>query len=607
MGRLLIVVCVFLLASPAAFAIQQQRDQPVAPVTGKIGSAVIAGRVTESADTNTPVRRAVVTLTSLEGIETHSVVADADGRFTFKGLPAGRYSLTARKGGHLTSSYGARRPGRIGTTLVVAEGQQLGDLDVVLPRGGVIAGIVRLADGEPLSNTQVIAIPVADLTLGGRVSGVARFETDDRGEYRIYGLTAGEYVVGAFPPVGRAAQRRAAAEYDAAASMLTAQQGRPGVPEAGAAPPAAPTFGYAPTYFPSSAVAARATRLRVGPGQVRDGVDVTVDLVPMSRVSGTVLGVDGQPTRGAQMQLEAIGPPLPISTWFGGSCGRIDESGRFECSSVAPGTYKLNARGGGVTFGPGGSTTIRSDDQTQWAVADVTVFGSDIEGIVLQLQEGLTFSGSLQAVGQAEAPATWKGARVLVQPVRNRTSMVVNGVSTGGLSSRSAVVNDDGTFEVSGIQPALYDVTVTLPAALSKVWKLSRVALGDRDLRDAPITFEQGSIANVSLIVSDQQSALEGTLSSAAGVPAPDYYIVAFPADRTLWHAQSPRVQVTRPQGDGRYRLEGLPAGAYRLAALTDVESDEWRSREFLESIYESSIAIAIEAAGTARQDIRIR
>lgn len=98
MGRLSIAACVFFLASPVAFAIQQQRDQPVAPVTGKIGSAAIAGRVTESADTNTPVRRAVVTLTSLEGIDTHSVVADADGRFTFKGLPGGRYSLTARKG-----------------------------------------------------------------------------------------------------------------------------------------------------------------------------------------------------------------------------------------------------------------------------------------------------------------------------------------------------------------------------------------------------------------------------------------------------------------------------------------------------------------------------
>jgi hypothetical protein len=365
--------------------------------------------------------------------------------------------------------------------------------------------------------------------------------------------------------------------------------------------------GYTPTYFPGTTVAAQATRLRIGPGGVRENVDIPVDLVRMSRITGTVLGIGGRPTQGVQIQIEAVGPPLPISAAISARAGRPDESGRFEITNVAPGTYKITARGGGVTFGPGGGMTVRSDQQTEWAAADVTMFGSDVEGVALQLQPGLSFSGSLATRGQAEPPATWKGARVTVQPARTGTSAVLNGVSLGGISSRAAAVNDDGTFEVVGIQPATYEVVVTLPPAIGKVWHLQSILDGDRDLRDAPLTFGQGTIQGARVVLSDAQSRLTGLLSSASGAAATDYYIVIFPADRALWHPQSPRVRVVRPLGDGTFSAVGLPAGAYRLAALTDVEDNEWRSSTFLESLLEASIAVTINDGAVTKQEIRIR
>lgn len=80
-----------------------------------------------------------------------------------------------------------------------------------------------------------------------------------------------------------------------------------------------------------------------------------------------------------------------------------------------------------------------------------------------------------------------------------------------------------------------------------------------------------------------------------------------FPADRTLWHPLSPRVRVTRPEADGGFTARDLPAGAYRVAALTDVEDNEWRTSAFLESLYDASIALTVTDGQTTRQDIRIR
>lgn len=574
----------------------QQRDRLVTPVASEVGTATVDGRVTESLTSETAVRRAVVTLASDTGV-TYSAVADDAGRFVLAGVAAGRYTLVARKGGYLATSYGAKRPGRTGTTIILGEGQRISDLRLALPRGGVITGAVRLPNGEPLPNTLVVVIPASDVAAGGRLGGT-RFTTDDRGVYRIYGLSPGDYVVGVMPMVGREVQQRSAAEYEDEVRRLTAQQGRPGTVRVEDPSPSVPTVGYAPTYFPGTTIAAQATPIRLEAGAVREGVDVPVDLVRMSRITGVVRGLDGRPLRAVQVSAEAIGPPLPLTAALSPRVSSLDDEGRFVISNVAPGTYRVTARSGGVTLSPGGGVTIRSADQTNWAVADVLALGDDVEGVVLQLQPGLTFSGAMTTVGDAGAPTTWKGASISIRPTR---------AGTAGAEQRTAAVADDGSFEVVGIQPDTYEVSVTLPSAISKTWSLRSVLAGDRDVRDAPLTFGAGSVRGVSVVLTDAGTTLTGTLSSASGQAATDYYIVIFPADRAMWHAHSPRIRATRPDGAGQFTVRDLPDGTYRIAALTDVEDNEWRQIPFLESLYEVSLTATVTAGQTTRQDLRIR
>ena len=98
----------------------QQRDTPLTPATG---TAAIIGQVLSDETTPHPIRRAVVTVTG-DLPAARSAITDDEGRFTFKNLPAGRFTINATKTAYLPASYGALRPGRLGTPLQIAQGQQ---------------------------------------------------------------------------------------------------------------------------------------------------------------------------------------------------------------------------------------------------------------------------------------------------------------------------------------------------------------------------------------------------------------------------------------------------------------------------------------------------
>jgi hypothetical protein len=592
----------------------QQRDPTAKPVDKRVGTAVVAGRVMSSDTGDTPVRRAIVTLISTERVESVSTVTDNEGRFAFTELSDGRYTLNARKAAHLSVNYGAKRTGRPGTTLILTAGQRLTDLRLVLQAGAVITGVVRFPNGDPVTNTQVVAIPVAQSAAGGRYVEQTTFRTDDRGEYRIYGLVPDTYLVAVTPSIGRTEiHQRAAAEYDELFRTLTQRPPQPQTPGATPTPvpppPPVPLVGFAPTFYPGTPIATNAAPVTVRAGEVREGIDIPVAMVRVGTISGVVRGLDGQPTQNVQLSVAPGGPPLPLSASVNVRTSRPDKDGRFTLTNVAPGTYRITARAGGVTYSADGSSvTIRGDQQTQWAVADVQVQGEDVDGVVLQMQSGLTLTGRMVADGNAPQPETWKGASVRIQEPRvGPAGVVLNGIPTSPAAQRSTNALDDGTFEITGVQPATYEIEVTLPPALRSVWSVKSIMAGGREVRDSPLMFDQGSLTGVTVTLTDQPTQLAGTLSSASGQAATDYYVVLFPEDRALWHERSPRLRVMRPAADGSFRTRDLLPGKYRIAALTDVEEGEWRTAAFLDSVFDASIALTVTDGQTTRQDIRIR
>ena len=160
----------FVLMLPMVMAAQQRErtSQPPppsqAPETKPEDRCVIEGQVF-SAATGEPVkkanlilRRADVSPSSGNIPTSYSTVTDAGGSFAMKDVDPGQYRLSVTRTGFVTGEYGARGPQRPGTTLTLAAGQHLQDVNFRLTPHAVIVGRVVDEDGEPVAGAQVQAM-----------------------------------------------------------------------------------------------------------------------------------------------------------------------------------------------------------------------------------------------------------------------------------------------------------------------------------------------------------------------------------------------------------------------------------------------------------------
>ena len=631
--RAQVAVLTLALATPALLA--QQRDARTSPVgTGEISGVVM------SADAQPqPVRRAVVSVTGGDLPSARSVVTDDTGRFTFSRLPAGTFTVSAAKAAYLRAEYGQTKPGRGGSKIALGQGEKR-TVTLTLFRGAVIAGTLRDAAGLPVSGLTVMAMSTATIaTMDGRpaTSGVPPPDpatTDDRGVYRLYGIMLGEYVIVSTPAPAGAGEigARSAAETDALLAALTQRQNRPAPAGVTAPPlqplPSSPSIGFAPIYFPGTPLYAEAGRIRVSAGEERDGVSFVVTHVPVATVEGIVSGDVPNLT---SVQL-AIIPSAPRQSGFlttGGITSQPpDVQGEFKYGNLPPDRYRIVARArrgssdpgvpppGAVVRGggrggfapptPPGSTT----GELLYAIADVDVRGQDVKGVSLQLRPGGTISGKLVFdSGGTALPDDFTGFGVGLAIVGG--SYISSSGSTrvgNALSSTPPVgIEDDGTFAVTGIGPGLFYVNCTIPTKLTSIWKLRSAIVDGRDLLDTRVEGPVVQLTGVTLTLSDKRNELSGTLLSGSGQPVPEYYVVAFSADRANWWPGSRRNMSTRPSTDGRFVFADLPAGEYLVAALTDLDPTEWQHASFLEQIAPAAIKLTLAEGEKKAQDLKIR
>ena len=160
----------------------QQPARDNAPVAA--GTASISGTVFVSGETKQPARRVRVTLTNVARTSPgQTTTTDDGGAFAFRGLAAGRFELQAFKNGYLRASYGASRPDRAGTPVVVKDGEAVANLAMTIARGGVITGVVRDLRGRPVPGVNVRVLRLG-LQRGDRRAHARRAEHEQRRRHR---------------------------------------------------------------------------------------------------------------------------------------------------------------------------------------------------------------------------------------------------------------------------------------------------------------------------------------------------------------------------------------------------------------------------------------
>lgn len=166
---------------------------------------VVSGRVVNVV-TADPVKRVRVTLRAIntDPQSTYNLLTDGEGRFSFTSIPLGKYEVQAVKKGFLPPDTAISQSRSADITLeLTANASPL--LIIRLIPMSVIVGHVFDIEGEPVVDAAVEATPAGS---SGQAAKGARASTNDLGEYRLYGLTPGEYYVSAIPNSARASMPR---------------------------------------------------------------------------------------------------------------------------------------------------------------------------------------------------------------------------------------------------------------------------------------------------------------------------------------------------------------------------------------------------------------
>ena len=455
-------------------------------------------------------------MVQLSGPQQHrSALTDVEGRYAFSDLPAGAYTVTANGGqhraGYLSMGYGAVRPdGSFANAssrprqITLDAGQRRDDIDIRLQRAAAITGQVFDASGEPVSRISVRAMR---MLRGQRPSNTGMAMTDDLGQYRIFGLAPGEYVVSADSRNGELPRELA---------------GEP--------------IGFGPTYAPATGTLAQAARLRLGMGS-QASIDLQLIETRLFSIIGTVSTSTGDPPRNSSVMVVRADSDMdgPV---YGAA---VSPSGTFTVSSLPPGSYDLHVRHHSEPNNPATQehTTARVD------------VAADVSGVALLTSPGAMVTGEILF---DDGIVEGRKASLSVQLAERRM-----------FGPSPTIEVKDSSFTLNGV---FSPVVIRGGVSGAGEWALRAVLLDGRDITDVPTLFSARDSGRLQIVFTSRAPVLEGTLVDTSGLEPEDCLILVFNEDPATWTQHSTAIRLVRVGSKRRFVLRGLREGRYRVAAI---------------------------------------
>lgn len=504
------------------------------PTTPPSGSGMLLGRVVGS--DRQPLRGALVTI---GGSPPREVITDDNGRFAFDGLAAGRYNLNATKPAFVVPASAI--------PIDIAAGQRVDYGDLLLERGGVIAGRVLDQRGREVTGADVTLYRLQwdrGRALLGQATR-ARDQTDDLGQYRLFGIPPGEYLLGAVMP-------------------------------------SADQAGEVATYYPSASSPSDAETISIRSGDELSEVLLTVNAGRAGAISGKVRRSDGVPVAAARVSLS------PFESQVGGVRPDlrtvVRPDGSFTFRGLPPGEYIVSVDGGGQ---PGGAS------MPLFAHHHVRLDGANVQ-VALELRAGGTLSGRFSFEGGTPSDVRPPSAQSLA-------SGLLPLHVPAPFSATRPEIRPDWTFEIHGLFGRKRFVPPT-PAG----WFVKAILRDNTAVTDTDFDFDAVASQHVEVVLTQRVSRL--TVVPALGdPPTSDATVVIFPEDDSRITPLSRYVQVRRfprTTTSRAWTFTNVPPGRYLAVAFEGPAIDDGTNPALLRRL--RAVATPVDVREGAESTIQL-
>jgi len=523
---------------------------------------VIEGSVV-NAMTGEPLRKATVTVRRTETSQAtaglprvYTTTTDSAGRYAVSDIAPGRYRISASRNGFVETDYGERDPQLAGTVLTLGPRQRISDIVIRLIPHGVISGRVVDEDGEPMASVHVQAMRYRYSQGRKQLSTYGTANSNDLGEYRIFGLPPGRYYISATVtrfPLGD----RFGPGPPPGTEQASAQQ-------------------YVTIYYPGTPDLSTAAPVEVGAGGEIRGLDLAMTKYRTVTVKGRVTDATGS---NRQRLMVYLTPKEGGSFAAMRRAPAVDANGDFEIRGVTPGSYFLVA-------------TIADRERPVAAKAPLQVGSSGVENASIQINPPMELAGRIRVDGGG--PTNLSGVQVTLQ--RRDT--------VGGMfgPNPSARVQADGSFRIANVTPDLYTFVFS---GLPEGCYVKSIRSNDADVLAGGLDLMSGTLGAIDVVLSPNAGTVSGVVQNDQQQPAPGVTVVLVPEEKERREqAQYYRTAVT--DANGRFTMRGVSPGKYSAYSWEYVEYGAYFDPEFMRAFANRGETVTIREGGQEELKLRL-
>jgi len=602
------------------------------------GTAALEGMVVRSGTTE-PVPHAHLILNTPGSGTPLTVTTDDSGQFAFQNITPGRYQLVATRNGYMHIAYGQRGPTDAGTLIALAPKQALKDIVLSMTPTAAISGKIRNQLGEPVANVAVQALKYGYDAGRQELILIQTARTNDLGEYRLYYLDPGQYVVCAIPPTGPKTVSSGSGQFSAITQPLPGDlfPGSGGLSTfgqttlvsnaaylAGRGYVSSADTGqtYVPVFFPGVKDPASAAAIKLEPGMTLGSTNFTVTLVRAARVRGKVTDPSGTSLRdiGLVLSSQGIGiPGIPKDNY-----APVSDDGTFDFRGIAPGSYDLVASAGMLPFrtpsinAEAAGVVINREPLQLGALniaarrlaghISINVSGVDLENVALHLQSGYILNGKIVMEGlpSAESASITNGMIIQFQPELRDIEREPGSAPFVQTASSPVAVKPDGTFTITDAFAGAYQIGVFNAVKLPNGSYIKSAQLDEKDVLGPRLIIDGTPHSSLDIVIATNPGTFDATVTVSVNdkqSPTSNLAVVLVPDVARRQHYELYRAVAT--DESGRVHMDNVTPGDYVAYVSDDLQNGAWWDPEFMKKYEGRGKAVHISEGGRQSLDLK--